>query len=72
MGGFGGIGRGRGGGQQMTLADGGASTEKLAIMGALWLYLDFINLFVSLLRIFGNANADARGADRPASKAAAR
>jgi uncharacterized protein len=55
MGGFGGMGRGRGGGgRQMTLADSGASTEKLAIMGALWLYLDFINLFVSLLRIFGN------------------
>jgi FtsH-binding integral membrane protein len=31
----------------------GASTEKLAIYGALRLYLDFINLFISLLRIFG-------------------
>jgi hypothetical protein len=29
------------------------STEKLAIYGALRLYLDFINLFISLLRIFG-------------------
>jgi FtsH-binding integral membrane protein len=31
------------------------SAEKLAIYGALRLYLDFINLFISLLRIFGNA-----------------
>jgi hypothetical protein len=29
------------------------SGEKLAIFGALRLYLDFINLFISLLRIFG-------------------
>jgi FtsH-binding integral membrane protein len=29
------------------------SAEKLAIVGALRLYLDFINLFISLLRIFG-------------------
>jgi len=43
-----------GGGGQMSLAD-GASSEKLAILGALWLYLDFINLFISLLRIFGNS-----------------
>lgn len=28
-------------------------TEKLAICGALMLYLDFINLFIMLLRIFG-------------------
>ena len=37
-------------------AQGFASTqaaEKLAIFGALRLYLDFINLFISLLRIFG-------------------
>jgi FtsH-binding integral membrane protein len=34
-------------------AGGGQSTEKLAIYGALRLYLDFINLFISLLRIFG-------------------
>jgi FtsH-binding integral membrane protein len=31
------------------------SAEKLAIFGALRLYLDFINLFISLLRIFGGA-----------------
>ncbi len=29
-------------------------TKKLAIMGALSLYLDFINLFLMLLRLFGN------------------
>ncbi len=29
-------------------------TGKLAIMGALTLYLDFINLFLALLRLFGN------------------
>jgi uncharacterized protein len=27
---------------------------KLGILGALTLYLDFINLFLSLLRLFGN------------------
>lgn len=32
----------------------GASAGKLAIMGALSLYLDFINLFLMLLRLFGN------------------
>jgi uncharacterized protein len=31
------------------------SEDKLAIFGALRLYLDFINLFISLLRIFGNS-----------------
>lgn len=31
-----------------------ATTNKLVIMGALTLYLDFINLFLFLLRIFGN------------------
>lgn len=30
------------------------ATAKLAIMGALTLYLDFINLFLMLLRLFGN------------------
>jgi len=29
------------------------STMKLALMGSLTLYLDFINLFLHLLRIFG-------------------
>jgi uncharacterized protein len=32
---------------------GDASAKKMAIMGALTLYLDFINLFLMLLRIFG-------------------
>ena len=32
----------------------GESMEKIAIMGALTLYLDFINLFLLLLRIFGD------------------
>ena len=31
------------------------STQKLALMGALTLYLDFINLFLYLLRIFGRS-----------------
>jgi hypothetical protein len=34
-----------------------AGTEqarKMALMGALRLYLDFINLFLMLLRLFGN------------------
>lgn len=30
--------------------------KKLAIMGALSLYLDFINLFLMLLRLFGRRN----------------
>lgn len=51
---FGGLGRRGGGGRTMAIADSSASAEKLAILGALWLYLDFINLFISLLRIFGN------------------
>ena len=29
------------------------STKKMAVFGALKLYLDFINLFLYLLRIFG-------------------
>lgn len=31
-------------------------TQKLALMGSLTLYLDFINLFIYLLRIFGKRN----------------
>ncbi len=34
--------------------DSGENMEKSAILGALTLYLDFINLFIFLLRIFGN------------------
>lgn len=33
--------------------DGSADYKKMGIMGALRLYLDFINLFLSLLRLFG-------------------
>lgn len=29
---------------------------KYSVIGALWLYLDFINLFLFLLRLFGNRN----------------
>jgi len=32
----------------------GAMRENLAIYGALTLYLDFVNLFLMLLRLFGN------------------
>jgi len=35
-------------------ADDAAVMGRKAIMGALSLYLDFINLFLSLLRLFGN------------------
>ena len=34
--------------------DAGESMQKLALLGALSLYLDFINLFIYLLRILGN------------------
>lgn len=34
----------------------GDTEQKVAIFGALSLYLDFINLFISLLRIFGSRN----------------
>jgi len=34
-------------------ADGDVMTRKMGIMGALTLYLDFINLFLFLLRLFG-------------------
>lgn len=34
--------------------DAGESAQKLALLGALTLYLDFINLFIYLLRIFGD------------------
>ena len=41
--------------KQMLLqtSDAGETSQKLAILGALTLYLDFINLFIYLLRIFG-------------------
>lgn len=34
--------------------DGSVNFKKLGVMGALTLYLDFINLFLSMLRIFGD------------------
>lgn len=37
----------------MQYNDGSATMQKLGIMGALTLYLDFINLFLFLLRLFG-------------------
>ena len=37
----------------MQAPDAGESAQKLALLGALTLYLDFINLFLYLLRIFG-------------------
>ena len=33
--------------------DAGEASQKLALVGALSLYLDFINLFIYLLRILG-------------------
>jgi len=35
---------------------GDASTAKMALMGGLTLYLDFINLFLMLMRVFGRRN----------------
>jgi len=37
----------------MMAPDAGEGAQKLALLGALSLYLDFINLFIYLLRIFG-------------------
>ena len=34
--------------------DASEGAQKLALLGALSLYLDFINLFIYLLRIFGS------------------
>ena len=34
--------------------DSGESAQKIALLGSLSLYLDFINLFLYLLRFFGN------------------
>ena len=35
-------------------SDAGEGMQKIALLGALSLYLDFINLFIYLLRIFGS------------------
>jgi FtsH-binding integral membrane protein len=40
--------------QTYSVADDGVVTSRKAIMGALRLYLDFINLFLFLLRLLGN------------------
>jgi len=37
-------------------SDGSEIAGKKAVMGALRLYLDFINLFLMLLRLMGNRN----------------
>jgi uncharacterized protein len=39
---------------QLDNAGGGAGVSSLTIVGALMLYLDFINLFLALLRLFGD------------------
>ena len=36
------------------IQEGSESAQKLMIMGALTLYLDFINLFLMMLRLFGS------------------
>ena len=41
---------------QMRAADGTQFLGKAAIMGALQLYLDFLNMFMMLLQLFGNRN----------------
>ena len=38
------------------VSDGGEVTTKKSIMGALRLYLDFLNMFLFLLQLFGNRN----------------
>lgn len=40
------------------IAGGGEAGEKLAIMGALRLYINFINLFIYLLRFFGDRRSN--------------
>ncbi len=37
-------------------ADGSDAYRKVAIIGALHLYLDFVNIFLALLRLFGRRN----------------
>ena len=37
-------------------ADSGEVVTKKSIMGALRLYLDFLNMFLFLLQLFGNRN----------------
>ncbi len=42
--------------QLSTMAEDNDTYKKVAIIGALRLYLDFINIFLSLLRLFGKRN----------------
>jgi FtsH-binding integral membrane protein len=42
--------------KRMNAVAGGDTASRLSILGALMLYLDFINLFLFLLRIFGRQN----------------
>ena len=42
--------------EMYAVSDGGEVAGKKAVMGALRLYLDFINLFLMLLRLLGNRN----------------
>ncbi len=42
--------------QLSNMAEGNDTYKKVAIIGALHLYLDFINIFLSLLRLFGRRN----------------
>ena len=38
----------------LTAPDAGEASQKIALLGSLSLYLDFINLFLYLLRILGS------------------
>jgi FtsH-binding integral membrane protein len=42
-------------GEQGIMSQGGEAVRKGAVIGALALYLDFINLFLMLLRFFGGS-----------------
>ncbi len=42
--------------EMYVVSDGSEVAGKKAVMGALALYLDFINLFLMLLRLLGNRN----------------
>ena len=43
---------------EMAPADDATAVRRGAILGALTLYLDFINLFLMMLRLFGGGNRD--------------
>ncbi|NTV47602.1 MAG: Bax inhibitor-1/YccA family protein, partial [Chlorobiales bacterium] len=44
--------------EMAAMTNDGESEGKVAVMGALSLYLDFINLFLMLLRLFGSSRED--------------